>query len=604
MNHTHSSSAASALPQTVDTQVSPSLQRVLQHLEVLYPGESHQALAESLLSALLDPTRSQDIDADASSRLWDQQDCYLVTYADSLLEPERPPLQTLHEFLSQHLQPYFSGVHILPFFPFTSDDGFAISDYRSVREDLGEWKDVSALANDFRLMADLVINHCSASHPWFDAYSQKEEGFEHYFIEAGIDEDLQKVVRPRNSPLLRPVKTRDGTRHLWCTFGHDQLDLNFKEPRVLLEMVGVLGELLKHGVRGIRLDAVAYLWKQAQSSCINLPQTHEVVRLLRTLLESYPDPVVLLTETNVPSHENLSYFGNGNEAHVIYNFSLPPLVLHALLSGDSRCLKAWMMSMPPACEGTAYFNFLASHDGIGLRPAEGLLDEQQMRRLLDQMEQMGGEVSWRSSADGVDTPYEINISLIDAFKASYATGVDAMVVERFLCAHAILLAIEGIPAIYIHSLLATGNDHERVKATGHARAINRHQWQLSDLEERLDETTTVQSRVFRGLLKLLSLRRRQPAFHPNATQFTLQLDCCFFGIWRQSIDLSHNIYAITNVTHLEQNLSLSNLNLAFSDRWFDLISGNEISNSASVLSFNPYQTYWISNERLCIPEAT
>ena len=202
MNHTHSSSAASALPQTVDTQVSPSLQRVLQHLEVLYPGESHQALAESLLSALLDPTRSQDIDADASSRLWDQQDCYLVTYADSLLEPERPPLQTLHEFLSQHLQPYFSGVHILPFFPFTSDDGFAISDYRSVREDLGEWKDVSALANDFRLMADLVINHCSASHPWFDAYSQKEEGFEHYFIEAGIDEDLQKVVRPRNSPLL------------------------------------------------------------------------------------------------------------------------------------------------------------------------------------------------------------------------------------------------------------------------------------------------------------------------------------------------------------------------------------------------------------------
>ena len=174
-------------------------------------------------------------------------------------------------------------MHILPFFPFTSDDGFAISDYRSVREDLGEWKDVSALANDFRLMADLVINHCSASHPWFDAYSQKEEGFEHYFIEAGIDEDLQKVVRPRNSPLLRPVKTRDGTRHLWCTFGHDQLDLNFKEPRVLLEMVGVLGELLKHGVRGIRLDAIAYLWKQAQSSCINLPQTHEVVRLLHVL---------------------------------------------------------------------------------------------------------------------------------------------------------------------------------------------------------------------------------------------------------------------------------------------------------------------------------
>ena len=246
--------------------------------------------------------------------------------------------------------------------------------------------------------------------------------------------------------------------------------------------------------------------------------------------------------------------------------------------------------------GTAYFNFLASHDGIGLRPAEGLLDEQQMRRLLDQMEQMGGEVSWRSSADGVDTPYEINISLIDAFKASYATGVDAMVVERFLCAHAILLAIEGIPAIYIHSLLATGNDHERVKATGHARAINRHQWQLSDLEERLDEPTTVQSRVFRGLLKLLSLRRRQPAFHPNATQFTLQLGHQVFGFWRQSQRRDQSIFCLNNLSHEPVNLALSDLNLISTEPWHDIMTGQPIEDSKGHMELAPYQVVWLTNQ--------
>ena len=596
MNSTEAFKEADVFFESPESLAGVSLQRIVQHLEVIYPEEDHRTLAKALLSCLHAPSGSQPVAPCDSRKLWDQQDCFLVTYADSLTEADRPPIQTLHGFLKEHLQPYFSGVHVLPFFPFTSDDGFSISDYQSVRKDLGQWEDVSALGADFRLMADLVINHCSASHPWFDAYKRKEEGFEHYFIEVGVDEDLQQVVRPRNAPLLRPVQTSEGTRHLWCTFSHDQLDLNFKDPRVMLEMVGVLGNLLKQGVRGIRLDAIAYLWKQAKSRCINLPQTHEVVRLLRTLIESYPDPVVLLTETNVPSHENLSYFGNGNEAHVIYNFSLPPLVLHALLSGDSRCLKTWMMSMPPACEGTAYFNFLASHDGIGLRPAEGLLDAQQMRRLLDQMEQMGGKVSWRTSNEGVDTPYEINISLIDAFKATYATGVDAMLVERFLCAHAILLAIEGIPALYIHSLLATGNDHERVVATGHPRAINRHQWQLEELTERLDEPTSVQSKVFRGLLKLLSLRRRQPAFHPNATQFTLQLGDQVFGFWRQSQRRDQSIFCLNNLSHEPVSLALNDINLISTEPWHDILTGEAIEDASGQLELAPYQVVWLTNQ--------
>jgi len=216
--------------------------------------------------------------------------------------------------------------------------------------------------------------------------------------------------------------------------------------------------------------------------------------------------------------------------------------------------------------------------------------------LLDQMEQMGGKVSWRTSNEGVDTPYEINISLIDAFKATYATGVDAMLVERFLCAHAILLAIEGIPALYIHSLLATGNDHERVVATGHPRAINRHQWQLEELTERLDEPTSVQSKVFRGLLKLLSLRRRQPAFHPNATQFTLQLGDQVFGFWRQSQRRDQSIFCLNNLSHEPVSLALNDINLISTEPWHDILTGEAIEDASGQLELAPYQVVWLTNQ--------
>jgi sucrose phosphorylase len=568
--------------------------RIIQHLEVLYPDGDLEVLASTILDSFPDPDNTTFNEVSRQGT-WDQQDCFLVTYGDSLIEEKKQPLKTLQNFLKKHLLPYFSGVHILPFFPYSSDDGFAVSDYDNVRPDLGEWQDCKAIAEDFRLMADLVINHCSASHSWFESYCRKDQGFEDYFIEVNSDEDISMVARPRNSPLLRTVQTQDGTKHIWCTFGHDQLDLNFKNPKVLLEIIGILANLLKQGVRGIRLDAIAYLWKTEKTRCINLPQTHEVVRLLRTLLDHQSNEIWLLTETNVPSHENLSYFGNGNEAQIIYNFSLPPLILHALLTGNCRCLKTWMMSLPPAQKGTAYFNFLASHDGIGLRPVEGILDGTEVRCLLDQMERMGGKISWRTSEKGIDTPYEINISLVDALKATYAHGVDSLVVERFLCAHAILLAIEGIPAIYIHSLLGTSNDHERVIQTGHNRAINRHQWNLEELENNLEERTTIQSKIFRGLLHLIGLRRRQPAFHPNATQFTLHLGDQVFGFWRQSERRDQSIFCLNNLGCEPVSISLADINLITIESWYDLIDNTPLEDVRGMIELAPYQVVWLSN---------
>lgn len=570
-------------------------ERLKRHLEVIYPDGQIDVLAESVLS--LFPPSSVEMLSGRPDTGWDQQDCFLITYGSSLRRKGEKPLSTLRDFLKKHLQSCFSGVHVLPFFPYTSDDGFAISDYEVVNPELGDWSDLTGIAEDFRLMADCVINHCSSSHPWFTAYQHQEPPYDKFFIEISPNDDLNQVARPRTSPLARPVPSDAGVKYVWCTFSHDQVDLNFGEPAVLLEMIRILAGYLQRGVRVIRLDAIAYLWKELGTRCLNHPKTHETVRLLRTLVDQYPEPVWLMTETNIPNHENLSYFGNGNEAHIIYNFSLPPLLLHAMLAGHCRHLKAWMMSMPPAQEGTTFFNFIASHDGIGLRPAEGLLEDQEMRSLVDTMERMGGKVSWRAAEGGIPSPYEINISLFDAFKATFESGVDEWHLDRYVCAHAILLAIEGIPGIYIHSLFGTPNDHALCEHTGHNRSINRHEWEMDQLESLLGEPTSIHSRIYKELLKLIALRRRQPAFHPNATQFTLHLEDRVFAFWRQSMRRDQSIFCLNNVSSDFIEIQLGDLNLITTDTWKDLISGEGVDDVRGGFVLRPYQNVWLSNKQ-------
>jgi sucrose phosphorylase len=401
-------------------------------------------------------------------------------------------------------------------------------------------------------------------------------------------------VRPRTSPLLREVETPEGTRHVWCTFSHDQVDLDFRNPEVLKQFVSIVRQYLDNGVRAFRLDAVAFLWKIPGTTSLNLQETHEVVRLLRTLVEHARSDAVLITETNIPNRENLSYFGNANEAHCVYNFSLPPLLVNTLITGDCAYLKQWMMSMPPAQNGTAYFNFIASHDGIGLRPAEGLLSDVELGTLIATMTLFGGHVSYRALDDGRSKPYEINIALFDALQGT-TSGPDSWGMERFVCAHAIMLGLEGIPGIYIHSLLGTRNDYDRVENTGHYRAINRHQWDYDLLAAELGSENSSHGSVFRRLKKLLAIRREQVAFHPNATQFTLHLGGALFGYWRQSMDRRQSVFCVSNISTEPQLLALSAINLIDTEDWLDLISGEQIKDREQQLELQPYQTVWITN---------
>ena len=531
----------------------------------------------------------------AHQNQWDEGDVLLITYADTVQRDGEKPLVTLKHFLDDCLRDSVNAVHILPFFPYSSDDGFAVMDYLAVNEAHGSWRDVEAIAEEYRLMADLVINHMSARSRWFENFRKRVDPGRDYFFEGRPGDDLSQVVRPRTSPLLNAVQTEDGERHVWCTFSEDQVDLNFANPQVLMEFVAIIRQYLEHGVRIFRLDAVAFLWKEPGTRCIHLQQTHELIKILRLLIEHHTPDAVVITETNVPNRENLTYFGNANEAHAIYNFSLPPLLINTLITGNCRHLKTWLMSMPPAQMGTTYLNFIASHDGIGLRPTDGLLDDEERQRLVNTMESFGGKVSYRRTADGRDQPYEMNIALWNALSGTAEGGADHWHLQRYLCAHTIMLALEGIPAFYIHSLLATENDHSRVEHTGRFRSINRSQCQLEELEAALTDEQSHHGQVFHELKRLIAIRRKQPAFHPNATQFTLHLGLQLFGFWRQSMRRDQSLFCIHNISSETQTVALGDINLIGTDEWVDLLSGQAITDLTATLTLKPYQSLWLSN---------
>jgi sucrose phosphorylase len=566
--------------------------RVIDHLTRIYPEVDHALLADRLIATMGLDQRCKK--PRPYRNLWDEQDVIAITYGDSLQRAEEKPLVTLLKFFRQNFADIINSIHILPFYPWSSDDGFSVINYKQVNETLGDWPEVEAIAREFAVMADLVINHCSSRSLWFEQFKNNQPPGRDYFISADPEADYSEVIRPRTSPLLKEVETLDGARHVWCTFSHDQIDLNFANPDLLLEMIDIIRFYLERGVRLFRLDAVAFLWKEAGTTCLNLPQTHELIRLMRTLIEHHSPRTIIITETNIPNRENLSYFGNANEAHVIYNFALPPLLLHTMMSGSNRYINNWLMSMPPAQDGTTYLNFIASHDGIGLRPVENILDDEEITKLTDSMMAFGGRISWRKLADDQVKPYEINIALFDALSGTF-DGKDDYQIDRFICAHAIMLGLEGIPAFYIHSLLATENDSDKMELSGNNRAINRHNWSCEALDRKLNDPTSHHHRVLERLKALIKLRTDQVAFHPNATQYTLHLGEQIFAFWRQSRKREQSIFCIYNISKQPHEISLRSINLVETDSWRDLLSDEPMAQRDQSIHLDPYRFLWITN---------
>ncbi len=554
-------------------------ERIHRRLGFLYGEAQAGPLTEHLLDKLAG--FAPDIHP-PSDTLWDAGDVLLITYGDSIRQPAEAPLHTLHRFLTERLPGCFSSLHVLPYFPYSSDDGFAVIDYLKVNPALGDWPDIERIALDFKLMTDLVINHVSSRHAWFQNYLKDLEPGRDYFIEVDPDTDLSMVVRPRTTPLLTRFETVRGPRWVWTTFSPDQIDVDFRNPKVLFEYLDILLFYLAKGSRLIRLDAIAYLWKKIGTPCIHLPETHQVVKLLRDVVDQVAPGTVLITETNVPHAENVSYFGQGDEAHMVYQFPLPPLVLHALYHGNAEYLNRWAAQLEPPPEGGTFLNFLACHDGIGLRPLEGLIPPREIEQLVAGMEQLGGLVSWRATPDGGKAPYELNIAWFSAMQGT-CRGRDALALERHRCAHAIMLALQGVPAFYVLSLLGTENDLDAVHRTGAPRAINRHKWDWHRLTSRLADPGSPQSKVLNQLTALIALRRKQPAFHPDAPQSVLDFGPAVFAVERSCPE--QRLLALHNVTAESRRLPLP------PGTWHERISGSAV---AGTCELPPYGVAWLS----------
>ena len=527
-----------------------------------------------------------------SSKVISQKDAVLITYADMVSDGKAHTFSTLKDFCTARLKGAFSAIHILPFYPWTSDDGFSVVDYREVDKRYGNWDDVSRLSEEFELMFDLVLNHCSSKSPWFREYVSGIEPGSNYILEGDEEADLSSVVRPRASPLLTPYQTRKGERHVWTTFSADQVDLDWTSPDLLFEFLDIIMFYASLGCRILRLDAVAFLWKEIGTNCLHLPKTHEVIKLIRNFIEVVAPEVLILTETNVPHQENISYFGKGDEAHAVYQFSLPPLLLHGLLKGTAKHVTNWAAHLSPPPKGCHFLNFTASHDGIGVRPLEGILDTDEILSLADEVRGNGGHVSMRKLEDGSEFPYELNATYYGALSHKKDPEIGK---KRFLCSQAVALAMKGIPAVYFHSLCATPNYTEGVKETGHNRTINRKKWKSEELETLLEDEESNSGEIFEWYTRVLRRRASCPAFHPDASQKVIELGDEIFAFERRSLDGSQVIICLFNFLphEVKSNQKQTLASYLSNGSVKDLISGGEFSFDNESFALRPYQALWL-----------
>jgi sucrose phosphorylase len=573
---------------------------ILNHLKAIYPQEDVKPILKAISKKIqtVNERLSEMSDRQPDIRLDNADNVILITYADSLLSDE-PALKTLRRFLTEYVGDDINTVHLLPFFPYSSDDGFSVKDYQRVNPHCGDWEDIRRLARDKYLMFDGVINHCSKESDWFQQYLSHTGAYDDFFIQQDPDTDLSSVVRPRALPLLTPFQTQTGEKYLWTTFSEDQIDLNYKNPNVLLTIIDVLLFYVLEKASLIRLDAIGYLWKEIGTPCIHLPQTHAIIKLFRAVLESLDQRTLIITETNVPHQENISYFGNGyDEAHMVYNFSLPPLVLNAFQSHSSKVLNQWADQLfYPTVDANhqtlqaTYFNFLASHDGIGLMPARGLLNEEEITKMMEKTLKNGGEVSYKSDSDGKQSPYELNISFFDALYES-SESMESNI-RKFLCAYSIAFSLKGIPGVYIHSLIGSRNWIEGLKK-GHNRSINREKISYASLKKELalHETIskgpqTMRSRIFHPMKTMLKTRKRHPAFKPSSKQDIVKIDERLFILKRQA--QNETIYCLANLSPESIDVGLQQ---AFHiKKAIHLITGQPLE---GLMSLSPYDYAWIS----------
>ena len=534
--------------------------------------------------------------------LFTEEDVILITYGDLIREEGASPLTTLSKFCGLYLKQTINTLHILPFFPYSSDRGFAIEDFETVDPELGSWKDIEDLASRYKLMFDGVINHVSSKSRWFQRFLDGTPHYKDFFISYDSYDDLTSeersaIFRPRTTDILTKFHAIDGEKHVWSTFSKDQIDLNYKNPEVLVRVIEILLLYARKGAVIIRLDAVTFLWANPGTSCANLEETHMIVKVFRDILDLVAPHVSIITETNIPHEDNISYFGNGSdEAHMVYNFALPPLVLHTFYTKDTTRLNEWAKSLKPVSETTSYFNFLDSHDGVGLMAVKDLLSHDEIKFVIQRAREHGGYISYKTDKDGLDVPYEINITWFNALCREDGTVKTDLQVEKFIASRAMALALQGVPGIYLHSFFGTHNDIDAVSCPVSKREINRKALDYNILTKAIEDPDTLTSKIIRKLNTLISLRTKQSAFHPNGAQKILKVRPEIFALLRTSPNEDQHILSLINITDDEIQIAIPLKEVQiFKQGWYDLIRQDKhtFEDENISLTLKPYDVVWL-----------
>ena len=515
----------------------------------------------------------------------------VICYGDNVNSNQKSSIEVFQNFFKKNLKKYFDAIHFLPFYPSSSDSGFAVKDHYKIEKRIGSWSDIKKISKSSHVMADIVINHSSARGLWFKNFLKKKRPGKDYFLTVNSKFNTSKVVRPRDHKLLKKIDIFGKSDFLWRTFSADQIDLDFKNPSVLLRFIKIMVHLVSNGVTIFRLDAIAYLWKKNSTNCINLKQTHEIVKLLRLISNLLNVETIIITETNLPEKENLSYFGKNDEANWIYNFSLPPLLIHAFLFENSSYLNKWSKKLPNAKFQNSYLNFIASHDGIGMRPTEGILNERSLNNFLKRLKKNGSKFSYRKVQNKSKKVYEANITVFDALKKSDTDPNGKFFLERYIAAHAIMISFEGVPAIYFNSLFGKSNDEAKYVITGNNRDINRYKWSYENITKKLNNKNSKQSIFYQNLGKLLEIKRKQKAFHPNAKRLNINLGSKLFCFKRTSLDKKQTIISITNCSSVDQYPKLNKKYI----KWKNIINP-KINSLNKSFKLKPFETMWLSNK--------
>ena len=536
-----------------------------------------------------------------------QNDIILITYGDLLRSKESSSLATLARFCDTYLNGTINTLHILPFFPSSSDRGFSIVDFETVDPNLGSWHDIEDLENRYQLMFDSVINHVSSKSRWFREFLNNNPYYKDFFITFKSRKDLtpeqrRLIFRPRTSKILTKFKSIKGPVYVWTTFSPDQIDLNYKSPNVLLRVVEILLMYVRHGADIIRLDAVMYLWSEPGTKSIHLEQTHEIVKLFRDILNEVAPRVALITETNVPHKENITYFGNGHdEAQMVYNFALAPLVLFSFYKKNTAILSTWAKGLKKVSKTTTFFNFLDSHDGIGLMAVKHILKQEDIDFMIKRAKEHGGYVSYKTAEDGTEIPYEINITWYSALNRKGSGESISFQIKRFIASRSIALVIQGVPGIYLHSLFGTHNDHEAVESTHRKRAINRTVIDVNSIMRSMTYPHSKKSQINKSLGRLIEIRTQKRAFHPNGSQQILLISPDVFAVLRTSLEKDQHILTVTNVTSQECRIEIPLSEIDSSEfQWCDLLGKKRLSaeNQKLCMALQPYDVIWLqpSNE--------